>query len=334
MLTAQEISKRLKDFKVAAGDNLEPVELKSTGSLALDYLCGGGVPLGRIIEIYGATHTTKSLLTLTLANAIATDGFIYIVDSENSIDEDYLRRAGVDPAKAIILQTASINKALAFYHTILSQPDQYRPAAFIFDTVKGLQPETALSKIEENPEAALMASAARVWSAQHGVLVDLAREANVAVFCVNHVMTNLSPYASPVSKPGGNTIPQIASLSLHIKGKGKKPSEDLSKMPPDYPVIMSVEIECMKSRFCAFGRQATIDLLPTGYDLLIQIIRLGKQAGIINGTAGRYSIELDGVEEPFKAHGLPALYSALQTDMELRIKLETQIRNALNLTLN
>ncbi len=328
-MNPQEISKRLKDFKVSAGNNLEPVEMKPTGYVALDYACGGGVPLGRIIELYGATHTSKSLLALTLAKAVATEGFIYIVDSENSIDEGYLERAGLDPARVIIQQTASINRALSFYHEILSQPEQYQPAAFIFDTVKGLQPETAISKIEENPEAALMASAARVWSAQHGVLVDLARESKTVVICTNHVMTNLSPYTSSVSKPGGNTIPQIASLSLHIKGKGKKPDDDLKPMPATYPIIMSVDIEVAKSRFGSFGRQTTIDLLQTGYDPIIQLIRLGKLAGSISATAGRYVVTLPGSAEPFKAHGLPALHQKLIEDVEFKSNLEAAIKETL-----
>ena len=231
---------------------------------------------------------------------------VYICDSENSIERSYLERAGVDLNYAVIRNTTSLNDALEFYHTVLSEPETYNPGGFLFDTVKGFQPNAATTKLQNDAESALMASAARVWSTHHGMLVDLAAHSGAVTICCNHIMTSLSPYGSPVSKPGGGTIPQVASLSLHIKGKGKKLDDDLKGMGPDYRGIMSVDIVVDKSRFGTFGRSITADLTPTGYDNLTTLIRLCKAAGIIRATGAWYQIELP--EGPHKCQGLAATH--------------------------
>lgn len=311
-ITAAEIQSQLKKKfpNLTTGSTIPAVEFTSTGYVGFDYLLGGGLPKGRIIEIIGATGTGKSSCVLAMvATLTKQQQLVYICDSENSIELGYLTRAGCDPDYVVIRPTTSLNDALEFYHTVLSQPETYNPGAFIFDTVKGFQPDAATTKLTNDAESHLMASAARVWSTHHGMLVDMASHSGATVFCCNHIMTSLSPYGSPISKPGGGTIPQVASLSLHIKGKGKKLDDDLKAMGPDYPGIMSVDIAVDKSRFGTFGRSITVDLTATGYDNITTLIRLAKGCGAIRATGAWYQLEFDGNSE--RTQGLAAMHKFL-----------------------
>jgi recombination protein RecA len=312
MSTAAEIQQRLKKKfpELVTGSTIPPVNFIATGFVGFDYLMGGGLPQGRIIELVGATHTGKSIAALTMVAPLTRQGkIVYICDSENSIDHSYLVRAGIDPDYVVIRNTGSLNKALEFYQTVLSEPEIYNPGAFIFDTIKGFQPDASIDKLQDNAGAALMASAARVWSQHHGILIDLAMSSGAVVFGCNHIMTNLSPYAGPTSKPGGGTFPQISSLCLAIKGKGRKLDDDLKGLGEDYPGFMSVDIVVEKSRFGTLGRSITVDILPTGYDNLTTLIRLAKSEGLIKATGAWYLLHLPGGD--YKCQGLAATYKYL-----------------------
>jgi recombination protein RecA len=310
--------------ELVTGTTIPDVVHIPTGYVGFDYLTGGGLPQGRLIEICGSTHTGKSVMALSMLAAITRQQkVVYICDSENSIDAGYLARSGIDPDYVVIKNTGSLDRALEFYQSVLSQPEVYNVGGFLFDTIKGFQPDAATTKLSSDPGAALMASAARIWSQHHGILIDLAASSGAVVIGCNHVMTNLSPYAPPTSKPGGSTWPQIASLSLAIKGKGKKLDDDLKGLGEDYPGTMSVDILVDKSRFGTLGQLVTVDMLPTGYDNLTTLIRLAKGKKLIRATGAWYKVQLEEGEKQFQ--GLAATYEHLTNNPQDVAYLTSQV---------
>lgn len=325
-LTVAQIKAKLekKFIGTCSGTTIPEVNFLPTGHIAFDYFLGGGLPESKLIEIFGNTHTGKSTLALNMAKAVQDAGkLIYIIDSERSIQDDYLKRAGVDPELTIINRVSSLDEALEFYQTVLSSPDEFNCGAFIFDTVKGLQTQTFREKISNAADASEMAASARVWSTHRSILTDLADFSKATVIFVNHQMKSLSPYASAVpDRPGGGTIPQICSVSLQLKGHGRKLADDLKSFTEFTGT--SVDVHVIKSRFKTLGLQTTIDLTNSGYDKITTLIRLAKIYNLISNKGAWYNISLP-VGEDHRAQGFSGVYAYLNGQPEVCEFLRVQI---------
>jgi recombination protein RecA len=281
--------------------------------VGIDCLLGGGLPVGRLIEIYGQTHVGKSFLALTIAKTVQAKGnFVFICDSEECITEDYLLRAGLDPALVFVYPTSSLEQALSFYREVLSDPTN-GGCCFIFDTVKGFLPKSLEDKLEEDPGAANMAGPARVWATNRSMLVELASISQSSVIFVNHISTAIGPYAPKDVRAGGITIPQIVSVTLAVKGRGRTLSEDLKSMP-EFKGI-SIDLKAEKSRFGTMGLQTTLELTPTGYDNITTLIRMAKMYELAKGT-GWYNLDIGG-GEVYRVQGMGNLYTYLKERPEV-----------------
>lgn len=300
---------------LSLGSEIPPIKFTPTGNVGMDYLLGGGLPSGQLIELWGQTHVGKSTLALAMAKCVQAEGkFVYILDSEHCITPGYLSRAGIDQNLCFVLKASSLDRALEFYQTVLRDPEKYQCGAFIFDTIAALQPEASTEKISDKADSHLMASAARMWSNHRSILIDLAASAGVTVICVNHEMATLTMYGPATARPGGKTIPQSSSLHIHIKGTGKKLHDDVAKLP-DYEGC-SVEVTVEKSRFGSNKFVTFLDLKAdgSGYDPYSPVVRLCKMYGIAEGDNRNYSNIPSGKDfsEITKVQGFSGFYNYLK----------------------
>lgn len=309
---------------VTTGNNIPPTEFISTGHIGFDYVLGGGLPVGKLIEIYGDTHVGKSTMALAIAKAAQSIGKnIFIVDGEDSITQGYLGRVGLDVNRVVHTNVTSLNTALKFYREVLADPE-CNCGVFIFDTVASLKTDSATEKLEDDAGAALMATEARVWSSNRAALQELAANTGTSVIFTNHQMTSLSPYAPAAPRGGGKTIPQICSVAIKLIGSNKKAADDLKSLS-NVEQLGSVTIRVEKSRFKTFGYEVIVDLDKQngGYVEVTSLIRLAKLYKLMTGGAW-HTVNLPNGETE-RCHGLNGAIEFLQNNPNVQDYLKAEI---------
>ncbi len=301
---------RLSDSQVV------PVEAIPTGSLVLDAAIGvGGVPRGRIVEIFGPESSGKTTVCLhIIAEAQKRGGIAAFIDAEHALDVQYAQRLGVDLNALLLSQPEFGEQALEIVETLVRSG---AVDVVVIDSVAALTPrveiEGEMGDAQVGLQARLMSQAMRKLSAAIG------RSQAVVVF-TNQLRSKIGVlYGNPETTTGGNALKYYASVRIDLRRK------DVIKEGTEI-VGSRIRFKVVKNKVAPPFKEGEFDILYNeGISRLNELIDLGIEHGIITRSGSWFAYGDDRVQ------GREGLRKLLQDDPALRLRLENAVRAALKL---
>lgn len=299
------------------GDNaVEKVEVISTGSIALNHALGvGGVPKGRVVEIYGPESSGKTTLALhILAEAQKKGGIAAFIDAEHAFDRFYAGKLGVDIENLLVSQPDNGEQALEIADSLI------RSAAIdvvVIDSVAALTPK---SEIEGNMGDSKMGLQARLMSqALRKLTANISKTGTVCIF-INQLREKIGVmFGNPETTTGGNALKFYSSVRLDIRKISQIKDTDTVKGN-------RTRVKVVKNKVAPPFRKAEFDLIyGEGISRIGEIIDLGVDFNIINKSGSWFSYG-----ETKLGQGRDAVKALLEDNPDLVEELEAKIYEALN----
>lgn len=193
------------------------IETIPTGSLSLDIALGGGVPRGRIVEIYGPESSGKTTLSLHIvAEAQKKGGQAAFIDAEHAMDPEYAKRIGVDTDNLLVSQPDSGEQALEIVETLVRSNAL---DIIVVDSVAALTPR---AEIEGDMGDAHMGLQARLMSQALRKLTGAISKSKTTVIFINQIRMKIGVmFGNPETTTGGNALKFYSSVRMEIRGIGK-----------------------------------------------------------------------------------------------------------------
>ncbi len=259
------------------------LEIVSTGSLGLDLALGvGGLPVGRVIEIYGPESSGKTTLALqVIAAAQKLDGTCLFVDTEHAIDPEYAKKLGVDLSgdKFILSQPDTGEQALEIVDTFVRSQSV---KVIVVDSVAALVPK---AELEGDMGDSHMGLHARLMSQALRKLTGVISRSGCMVIFINQIRQKIGiVFGNPETTTGGNALKFYASVRLDIRK-----TSALKKGDEVYGHQTRVKV--VKNKLAPPLRTAEFEILfGEGVSRLGEIVDLGVKYGLINKAGSWYSI--------------------------------------------
>ena len=291
------------------------IETVSTGSLSLDLALGvGGVPKGRIVEIYGPESSGKTTMTLHIvAEAQKAGGTCAFVDAEHALDPVYSEKLGVDMDELLVSQPDTGEQALEITDMLVRSG---AVDVVVVDSVAALTPK---AEIEGEMGDSHVGLQARLMSQALRKLTANIKRSNCVVIFINQIRMKIGVmFGSPETTTGGNALKFYASVRLDIRRTGaiKKGDEVVGN---------ETRVKVVKNKVAPPFRQATFEILyGEGVSREGEIIELGVGQGLIEKSGAWYSYNGDRIGQ-----GRENVRNFLKENPEITRQLETQIRAAL-----
>ena len=302
------------------GDTKLDVPAIPTGSLALDMALGvGGLPRGRIIEIYGPESSGKTTLTLSvIKNAQAMGGVAAFIDAENAFDSSYAKTVGVKLEDLLISQPDTGEQALEIAETLVRSN---AVDLVVIDSVAALTPR---AEIEGDMGDSHMGLHARLMSQALRKLTAAINKSKTTVIFINQIRMKIGVmFGNPETTTGGNALKFYASLRLDVR-RIDKIVEKIAGEGADVQEIIGnkTRVKVVKNKVAPPFRQAEFDILyARGISKEGDLLDLGVRYGIIekSGAHFRYGEEALG-------QGREQAKLTLATNQKLYHAIEKQIR--------
>ena len=198
------------------------IECIPTGAISLDLAAGGGIPKGRIIEIYGPESSGKTTLTLhVVANAQKSGGICAFIDAEHALDPQYARKLGVDFEDLLVSQPDTGEQALEIAEMLVRSN---AVDAIVIDSVAALVPR---AEIEGEMGDSHVGLQARLMSQALRKLTGIVAKSNTAVIFINQIREKVGVmFGSPETTSGGRALKFYSSLRLDIRRIGRISDRD------------------------------------------------------------------------------------------------------------
>jgi recombination protein RecA len=296
------------------GKNQKAVEIEtiSTGSLGLDIALGvGGLPRGRVVEIYGPESSGKTTLTLhVIAEAQKAGGVCAFVDAEHALDPVYARKLGVNLEELLISQPDTGEQALEITDTLV------RSGAIdvlVVDSVAALTPraeiEGEMGDVQPGLQARLMSQALRKLTA------SISRSNTLVIF-INQIRMKIGVmYGSPETTTGGNALKFYASVRLDIRRIGAIKERDEA-------IGNQTRVKVVKNKVAPPFKQVEFDIMyGEGVSKVGELIDLGVKAGVVEKSGAWFSYDSQRLGQ-----GRENAKSFLRQNPEAAARIEQAIR--------
>jgi recombination protein RecA len=291
------------------------IEVISTGSLSLDMALGvGGVPKGRVVEIYGPESSGKTTMTLHIvAEAQKIGGTCAFVDAEHALDPVYAEKLGVDMDELLVSQPDTGEQALEITDMLVRSG---AVDVVVVDSVAALTPK---AEIEGDMGDSHVGLQARLMSQALRKLTANIKRSNCVVIFINQIRMKIGVmFGSPETTTGGNALKFYASVRLDIRRIGaiKKGDEVLGN---------ETRVKVVKNKVAPPFRQAEFEILyGEGVSREGEIIELGVGQGLIEKSGAWYSYNGERIGQ-----GRENVRAFLKDNPDIARQVETQIRATL-----
>jgi recombination protein RecA len=285
----------------------------STGSLGLDIALGiGGLPRGRVVEIYGPESSGKTTLTLhAIAEAQKLGGLAAFIDAEHAFDKTYAEKLGIDTENLLIAQPDNGEQALEIAEHLI------RSGAIdiiVIDSVAALVPK---AELEGDMGDSKMGLQARLMSQALRKLTGAINKTNCTCIFINQLRDKIGvSYGSPETTTGGNALKFYASVRLDIRR--------LAQLKDGDNVFGNrTKVKVVKNKVAPPFKVVEFDILyGEGISKVGEIIDLGVELEIIKKSGSWYSYETSKL-----AQGRDSVRTMLLDNPELSLEIETKVRN-------
>jgi recombination protein RecA len=291
------------------------IEAVSTGSLSLDIALGiGGLPRGRVVEIYGPESSGKTTLTLhVIAEMQKLGGTAAFIDAEHALDPQYAKKLGVNTDELLISQPDTGEQALEITDMLVRSGGV---DIVVVDSVAALTPK---AEIEGEMGASHMGLQARLMSQALRKLTSNIKKTNTMVIFINQLRMKIGVmFGNPETTTGGNALKFYASVRLDIRRIGaiKKGDEILGN---------ETRVKVLKNKVAPPFKQAEFQILYNeGISRESEIIDLGVKYGFVEKAGAWYSVGSERIGQ-----GKDNARDYLKQNIELSQTIEGQIRDKL-----
>lgn len=290
----------------------QEVKVISSGSLALDRALGtGGLPKGRIVEIYGPESSGKTTMALhAVAQAQAEGNLCAFIDAEHALDIKYARNIGVDPNKLLISQPDCGEQALEITEALIRSE---QVAVVVVDSVAALTPKAELDGDMGEAHVGLQA---RLMSQALRKLTAAAHQTNTLLIFINQIRQKIGVmFGNPETTTGGNALKFYATMRLDIRRIGALKEHE-------YVVGNRTRVKVVKNKLASPFAEAEFDILyGEGVSQLGEIADLAVEHNIIDKSGSWFSYQ-----DRRLAQGREKLKEVLRSDEALRMELQQKIR--------
>ena len=299
-------------MKLGKNDRSMDIEAVSSGSLGLDIALGiGGLPKGRIVEIYGPESSGKTTLALhTVAEAQKKGGICAFIDAEHALDPVYARKLGVNIDELLISQPDTGEQALEICDTLVRSG---AVDVMVIDSVAALVPK---AELEGEMGDALPGLQARLMSQALRKLTASINKSNTMVIFINQIRMKIGVmYGSPETTTGGNALKFYASVRLDIRRIGAIKERD-------EVVGNTTRVKVVKNKLAPPFKQVEFDIMyGEGVSKMGEILDLGVKAGIVEKSGAWFSYDSQRLGQ-----GRENSKAFLKGNPDITAKIETAIR--------
>ena len=290
------------------------VEAVSSGSLGLDIALGiGGLPKGRIIEIYGPESSGKTTLALhVVAEVQKAGGAAAFIDAEHALDPAYARKLGVNLDELLVAQPDTGEQALEITDTLVRSN---AIDVIVIDSVAALTPR---AEIEGEMGDSLPGLQARLMSQALRKLTASVSKTKTMIIFINQIRMKIGVmYGSPETTTGGNALKVYASVRLDIRRTG-------SVKVRDEIVGNNVRVKVVKNKVAPPFREVEFDIMyGEGISKLGEIIDLGVKAGVVEKSGSWFSWNSQRIGQ-----GRDNVREFLRANPDIANQIEAQVRGA------
>jgi recombination protein RecA len=299
-------------MRLGKGNKAIEIETVSTGSLGLDIALGiGGLPRGRVVEIYGPESSGKTTLALQcVAEAQKKGGIAAFIDAEHALDPVYARKLGVNIDDLLISQPDTGEQALEIADTLV------RSGAIdvlVVDSVAALVPRAELEGEMGDQQPGLQA---RLMSQALRKLTASINKSNTMVIFINQIRMKIGVmYGSPETTSGGNALKFYASVRLDIRRIG-------SVKERDEVIGNQTRVKVVKNKLAPPFKQVEFDIMyGEGVSKMGEIIDLGVKAGVVEKSGAWFSYDSQRIGQ-----GRENAKAFLKANLDIANKIEAAVR--------
>ncbi|MFA6235291.1 MAG: recombinase RecA [Bacteroidota bacterium] len=318
-LAVQQIEKNFgKGSIMRLGDGvIAQVETIPTGSISLDFALGiGGIPRGRIVEIYGPESSGKTTVCLHIvAEAQMRGGLAAFIDAEHAMDVGYARKIGVDVANLLVSQPENGEQALEICETLVRSN---AVDVIVIDSVAALVPR---AEIEGEMGDPTMGTQARLMSQALRKLTAAISKSKTTVIFTNQLRSKIGVmFGNPETTTGGNALKFYASIRLDIRRK------DVLKDAGNI-IGNRVRVKVVKNKMAPPFKETEFDILYNeGISKIGDLLDIGVEAGVIQKSGSWFSYGDERLGQ-----GREGVRKFLKETPDLLVKIEAHVKKELGI---
>ena len=301
-------------MRMADGEVAKDIEVVSTGSLGLDIALGiGGLPRGRVVEIYGPESSGKTTLTLqVIAEMQKLAGTCAFIDAEHALDVQYAAKLGVNLQDLLISQPDTGEQALEICDALVRSGSV---DLIVIDSVAALTPR---AEIEGEMGDSLPGLQARLMSQALRKLTGSIQRTNTLVIFINQIRMKIGVmFGNPETTTGGNALKFYASVRLDIRRTG-------SIKKGDEVIGNETRVKVVKNKVAPPFKNAEFDILyGEGTSRLGEVLDLGAAAGIVEKSGAWYSYSGERIGQ-----GKDNAREYLREKPEMALEIENKVRES------